>query len=193
MACGTPYVNAAAYGSPRLHSEITFPGENDVHSSSDRTHRNGDHHCRRCGRLEGPDEGSSQRTIVPHPAAACRTHRRSRFLPAQRALLVLRQRLQACLGSAYRIDREAGRGGMATVFEAEDLKHRRKVAIKVLNPELGAALNAERFLQEIRVTAGLHHSHILPLHDSGTCGDLLYYVLPFVDVAGVPGRHGPVR
>lgn len=80
---------------------------------------------------------------------------------------------------------------MATVFQAEDLKHRRKVAIKVLNPELGATLNAERFLHEIQVTAGLHHPHILTLHDSGVCGDLLYYIMPFVDHGSLRERMPP--
>ena len=80
---------------------------------------------------------------------------------------------------------------MATVFQAEDLKHGRKVAIKVLSHELGATLNTDRFLHEIRVTAGLHHPHILPLHDSGVCGDLLYYIMPFVDHGSLRERMAP--
>src|SRR5213594_3788084 len=70
---------------------------------------------------------------------------------------------------------------MAIVYEADDLKHQRKVAIKVLRPELSAVLGGERFLAEIRVTAGLQHPHLLPLFDSGTAGELLYYVMPLVE------------
>jgi serine/threonine-protein kinase len=87
----------------------------------------------------------------------------------------------AALADRYRIDRELGAGGMATVYLAEDLKHRRRVAIKVLRPELGAALGAERFLREIETTANLRHPHILPLYDSGTAGGFLYYVMPLVE------------
>src|SRR5688500_17303997 len=87
----------------------------------------------------------------------------------------------AALAGRYRVEREVGRGGMATVYVAEDLRHRRRVAVKVLHAELGAALGPERFLREIEVTAGLHHPHILPLHDSGEASGLLYYVMPFID------------
>ena len=80
----------------------------------------------------------------------------------------------------YRVERELGRGGMATVYLAHDPKHDRDVALKVLKPELSAALGAERFLQEIQVTARLSHPHILPLHDSGEAEGLLYYVMPYV-------------
>ncbi|MEO8201027.1 MAG: protein kinase, partial [Gemmatimonadota bacterium] len=76
-------------------------------------------------------------------------------------------RLTAALADRYRIERELGAGGMATVYLALDLKHHRKVAIKVLRPELAAALGPERFLQEITTTANLRHPHILPLFDSG--------------------------
>ncbi len=89
--------------------------------------------------------------------------------------------LRTALADRYAIDREIGRGGMATVYLAEDLKHRRKVALKVLHPAVGAALGAERFLREIEIAAGLAHPHILPLHDSGHAGELLYYVMPFVE------------
>src|SRR5206468_4189387 len=85
------------------------------------------------------------------------------------------------LADRYTVEREVGRGGMASVFAAHDLRHDRRVAIKVLQPELGVSLSGERFLREIRVTAGLTHPHILPLHDSGDAGGLLYYVMPFVD------------
>jgi len=88
--------------------------------------------------------------------------------------------LSAALPDRYRIERELGSGGMATVCLAEDVKHDRKVAVKVLRPELAAVLGAERFLNEIRVTANLQHSHILPLFDSGEAGGFLYYVMPYV-------------
>ena len=90
-------------------------------------------------------------------------------------------RLSVALADRYRIERELGAGGMATVYLAHDLKHDRDVAIKVLHPHLGAALGGERFLSEIKTTARLQHPHILPLLDSGDAGDgLLYYVMPFV-------------
>ncbi|MEP7067531.1 MAG: protein kinase, partial [Gemmatimonadota bacterium] len=85
------------------------------------------------------------------------------------------------VASSYRIERELGAGGMATVYLAEDLKHHRKVAIKVLHPELSAVLGPERFLKEIELTASLQHPHILPLFDSGSGDGLLYYVMPFVE------------
>ncbi|MBI3983185.1 MAG: protein kinase [Gemmatimonadetes bacterium] len=88
-------------------------------------------------------------------------------------------RLTATLAGRYRIQRELGQGGMATVYLAEDLKHHRDVAIKVLTPELAAVLGPERFLREIETAARLNHPHILPLHDSGEAGGLLYYVMPF--------------
>ena len=90
-------------------------------------------------------------------------------------------RLTAALADRYRIERELGAGGMATVFLAEDLKHKRRVAVKVLKPELAAVLGAERFLQEITTTASLQHPHILPLFDSGEADGFLYYVMPFID------------
>jgi len=90
-------------------------------------------------------------------------------------------RLTAALADRYRIERELGQGGMATVYLAEDLKHKRKVALKVLKPELAAVLGAERFVQEITTTAALQHPHILPLFDSGTADGFLYYVMPFID------------
>ena len=90
-------------------------------------------------------------------------------------------RLTAALADRYRIERELGAGGMATVYLAQDLKHDRKVAIKVLRPELAAVIGAERFLSEIKTTANLQHPHILPLHDSGAADSFLYYVMPFID------------
>ena len=89
--------------------------------------------------------------------------------------------LNAALVGRYEIVRELGAGGMATVYRARDLKHDRDVAFKVLRPELGAALGAERFLREIKTTASLRHPHILPLHDSGEAGGFLFYVMPLVE------------
>ncbi|MBL0171064.1 MAG: protein kinase [Gemmatimonadaceae bacterium] len=91
------------------------------------------------------------------------------------------ERLTAALADRYRIERELGQGGMATVYLAEDLKHKRRVALKVLKPELAAVLGAERFVQEITTTAALQHPHILPLFDSGEADGFLYYVMPFID------------
>jgi len=92
----------------------------------------------------------------------------------------MNDRLAAALADRYRIERELGAGGMATVYLAADLKHDRKVAIKVLKPELAAVLGAERFVQEIKTTAALSHPHILPLFDSGEAGGFLYYVMPYI-------------
>ena len=90
-------------------------------------------------------------------------------------------RLSTALADRYRIESHLGEGGMATVYLAEDLKHKRKVAVKVLRPELAAVLGAERFVQEITTTANLQHPHILPLFDSGEADSFLYYVMPFVE------------
>ena len=84
------------------------------------------------------------------------------------------ERLTTALADRYRVEREIGAGGMATVYLAHDLRHDRDVAIKVLHPDLGAALGGERFLSEIRTTARLQHPHILPLLDSGEADTLLY-------------------
>jgi tetratricopeptide (TPR) repeat protein/tRNA A-37 threonylcarbamoyl transferase component Bud32 len=88
-------------------------------------------------------------------------------------------RLSTALSDRYRIEREIGRGGMATVYLAHDIRHERNVAVKVLRPELAAALGPERFLREIRIAANLHHPHILPLYDSGEADGFLYYVMPY--------------
>jgi serine/threonine-protein kinase len=93
----------------------------------------------------------------------------------------LLEQLTAALGDRYRVERELGHGGMAVVFLAEDLKHHRPVAIKLLKPELSVALGSERFLREIEIAAALQHPHILPLYDSGQAGSLLYYVMPFAE------------
>src|SRR5215467_3564607 len=88
--------------------------------------------------------------------------------------------LATALEGRYRIERELGAGGMATVYLAHDLKHDRKVAIKVLKPELAAALGAQRFIVEIKTTAALQHPHILPLFDSGSADGFLHYVMPYI-------------
>ena len=90
-------------------------------------------------------------------------------------------RLDAALAGRYRIERPLGEGGMATVHLARDLRHERKVALKVLKPELAAAVGGERFLAEIKTTANLQHPNILPLFDSGEAGGFLYYVMPYVE------------
>ena len=90
-------------------------------------------------------------------------------------------RLASALSDRYRIARELGAGGMATVYLAEDVRHRRRVALKLLHPELSAVLGPERFLKEIELTASLQHPHILPLFDSGSVDGQLYYVMPYVD------------
>src|SRR5881397_3633712 len=89
--------------------------------------------------------------------------------------------LTGALADRYRVERELGAGGMATVYLAHDLKHDRDVAIKVLKPELAAVLGAERFLSEIKVTANLQHPNLLPLFDSGAADGLLYYVMPYIE------------
>ena len=90
-------------------------------------------------------------------------------------------RLNVALQGRYRVERELGEGGMATVYLADDLKHERKVALKVLKPELAAVVGAERFLAEIKTTAKLQHPNILPLFDSGEADGLVYYVMPYVE------------
>ena len=97
-------------------------------------------------------------------------------------------RLSAALADRYRVERELGAGGMATVYLAHDLKHEREVAIKVLHPDLAAALGGERFLSEIKTTAKLSHPHILPLLDSGSAEGFLFYVMPYVAGETLRGR-----
>src|SRR2546430_16538174 len=131
--------------------------------------------------------------VTRHSAKSCTP--RSHITPGQRAGLQRWSRyahetapvndlfthVQAALAGGYAIERELGRGGMATVYLAQDLKHGRPVAIKVLRPELAAALGAERFLREIEIAARLTHPHILPLHDSGEANGFLYYVMPYLE------------
>ena len=91
------------------------------------------------------------------------------------------ERLSTAIADRYKIERHLGQGGMATVYLAHDLKHDRKVALKVLRPELAAVIGAERFLNEIKVTANLQHPNILALYDSGEADTFLYYVMPYVE------------
>jgi serine/threonine protein kinase len=97
-------------------------------------------------------------------------------------------RLRTALTARYDIERELGHGGMATVYLARDVKHGRQVAVKVLHPDLAAAVGAERFLREIAIAARLQHPHILTLIDSGEAAGFLYYVMPFVEGESLRSR-----
>ncbi len=103
------------------------------------------------------------------------------------------QRLESALSGRYTIERELGQGAMATVFLAHDVKHDRRVALKVLRPEIASEIGAERFLREIKLAARLTHPHILPLHDSGEAGGLLFYVMPYVSGESLRDRLGRER
>ena len=96
--------------------------------------------------------------------------------------------LRSALAGRYRVERAIGEGGMATVYLAHEERYDRRVAIKVLRPEIAAALGAERFLREIRMTAALQHPHILPLYDSGDAAGLVYYVMPFIEGESLRAR-----
>src|ERR687889_1860005 len=98
------------------------------------------------------------------------------------------EQLRAAVADRYRIEEEIGRGGMAAVYLAEDLRHGRKVAIKVLLPGLGQAYEPQRFLREIRIAARLSHPQILPVHDSGECDGLLYFVMPYAGCESLRDR-----
>ena len=102
-------------------------------------------------------------------------------------------RLKTALADRYAIEEEIGAGGMATVYLAEDLKHHRKVAVKVLRPELAATIGTDRFLKEIQVAARLNHPHILALHDSGDAAGYLYYVMPVADGESLRDRMNQER
>jgi serine/threonine protein kinase len=102
-------------------------------------------------------------------------------------------RLQTALAHRYAVERELGAGGMATVYLAEDLKHRRRVAVKVLRPELAETLGPERFLREIEIAANLNHPHILPLFDSGDADGFLYYVMPYATGESLRDRLNRTR
>ena len=101
------------------------------------------------------------------------------------------ERLKAALADHYRIERELGAGGMATVYLAQDLRHDRRVAVKVLRSDLAAALGPDRFLREVKIAANLQHPHVVPLYDSGQADDILYYVMPYIE--GISLRQKLVR
>ena len=137
-------------------------------------------------RVCGPDDELRQR--AEEILAAAEASEGFLESPAAIRLAVVRDydgqaiaaRLRAALSGRYVIEHEVGRGGMARVFLARDLRHQRPVAFKVLLPELAAVVGTERFLSEIRVTASLHHPHLLPLFDSGEADGLLFYTMPYV-------------
>jgi serine/threonine-protein kinase len=124
---------------------------------------------RRWNRIAAP------RTDSPIKEKGSTIRNRRRFVPNTT------DRLASALAGRYTTERELGQGGMATVYLAEDLKHHRKVALKVLKPDLAAVLGAQRFVQEITTTAQLQHPHILPLFDSGEADGFLYYVMPYIE------------
>ncbi len=125
----------------------------------------------------GPDAGRSW----PEPQLA--SGRRTSDIEPSLPLTIVTSvdsSLTEALRDRYLLERELGRGGMATVYLAKDVKHQRRVALKVLHPELAALLGSERFLKEIELTAHLQHPHILPLFDSGRVDGTVFYVMPFV-------------
>ena len=126
------------------------------------------HFCLHCGAATPTEPGVPQRT---EPTGAVEVSRLTRALAA-----------------SYRIERVLGEGGMATVYLAEDPKHRRRVAVKVMRPELAETLGTERFLREVEIAAQLSHPHILPVHNSGTADGFLYYVMPYVEGESLPAR-----
>src|SRR5262249_24226723 len=98
-----------------------------------------------------------------------------------RTMTDLLSRLQQSMAERYVIEREVGRGGMATVYLAQDVRHHRPVAVKVLHPHFALSLGPDRFLREIQIAARLQHPHIVPLYDSGQADDFLYYVMPYIE------------
>lgn len=136
----------------------------------------------RCVRVERKSEGGTRKRrgnplSVPH-GFTCEIHN-ARHLPTH--MSHIDPQLAAALESRYRLERPLGEGGMATVYLAEDLKHQRRVAVKVLKQDVAEAIGAERFLREITMTANLRHPHILPLFDSGEADGRLFYVMPYVE------------
>jgi len=127
-----------------------------------------------------PDTCTMCGAALPTAAAFCMTCGGATGAPPPPEEKGTLERLQASLGGRYRVDRELGKGGMATVFLAHDVRHERDVAIKVLHPELAASMGSERFDREIKLAAKLQHPHILSLFDSGTADGLFFYVMPFV-------------
>jgi TolB-like protein/tRNA A-37 threonylcarbamoyl transferase component Bud32 len=128
----------------------------------------GAHFCLNCGTPTPTEPGVPQRTM---PTGAIEVNR-----------------VRQALADRYRIEHVLGEGGMATVYQAEDLKHHRKVAVKVMRPELAETLGSERFLREIEIAAKLSHPNILPVHDSGASNGVLYYVMPLVEGESLPAR-----
>ncbi len=124
--------------------------------------------CLQCGMATPPDPGVPPRAA---PTGAVEV-----------------AKVRDALGQRYRVERVLGEGGMATVYLAEDLKHHRRVAVKVMRPELAATLGADRFLREVEIAARLNHPHILPMYDSGAEGGVLYYVMPFVEGESLEAR-----
>src|SRR5207249_3157992 len=142
-------------------------------------------------KVEKPDHGRTKHAnggeVLPHGRGGAALWPHGAATPMMDSstptspLVDLLARLQAALADRYTIERELGSGGMATVYLAADLKHHRRVAIKVLKPELAAALGPDRVLREIETAARLTHPHILPLHDSGQAGGFPYYVMPYIE------------
>ena len=124
--------------------------------------------CMHCGRATPTDPGVPPRTMHTGEFEVNKVRR--------------------VLADRYRVERVIGEGGMATVYLADDLKHRRKVALKVMRPELAATLGADRFLREVEIAANLSHPHILPMHESGEADGLLYYVMPYVEGESLSAR-----
>ena len=120
------------------------------------------HFCLNCGAATPTDPGTPARTTAAHDLGEL-------------------ARVRRALSATYKVERALGAGGMATVYLAEDVKHRRKVAVKVMRPELAQTLGADRFLREVEIAAQLSHPHILPVYDSGQADGLLYYVMPYVE------------
>ena len=127
------------------------------------------HFCLHCGKATPTEPGVPSRT-------------------AATGMFEVERVRKALAGRGYTIDRVLGEGGMATVYLATDVKHRRQVAVKVMRPELAATLGAERFLREVEIAAQLSHPHILPVHDSGDADGVLFYVMPYVEGESLHGR-----
>ena len=136
--------------------------------------------------MRGSRRGDEVGEHVPDPSRRCwqPPRRQDTFSSSSNkpsCLTDLRTQLQTALASAYTLERELGRGGMATVFLAQDVRHDRPVALKVLHPELARTLGPERFQREIKLAARLQHPHILTVHDSGEAAGQLWFTMPFVE------------
>src|SRR6188474_3692916 len=120
------------------------------------------HFCLHCGTATPTEPGVPARTAATDVSEIVRVRK-------------------ALAGRGYAIERIVGEGGMATVYLATDVKHRRQVAVKVMRPELAATLGAERFLREVDIASQLNHPHILPVYDSGDADGVLFYVMPYIE------------